>query len=111
MLTPTDIRSRLPEFEALSTECIQTALDEAVIVINPEQWANKFDLGVLYYVGHTLSIAGGNTAPNAPTSEKVGDVSASYAVSGEISSSGFGSSVYGRKYIEIRRVCFASRIM
>lgn len=112
MLTPTDIREKLPEFSALSAECIQRYLDEAAIMINAVAWDDKYDMGVLYFVGHYLLVdVEGETASGPATEEEVHDVSASYSVSKSAIDSGFGSTHYGRRYIEIRRTIFACRVI
>ena len=111
-VTVGDITTKLPQFCGVSNDLIQLALDMAESCINREQWGeNRADLATLFLTGHNLILLqqGDGMASGAKTAESEGQISASYAVSTEASDSVYGSTAYGRQYLELRRTAFPCR--
>jgi hypothetical protein len=109
MITPTDIKTRFIEFENLTDELIAMLIDEAVIIINEAIWADKYDLGLTYFVGHELAMqaltAAGQTSMTGDISSRsVSGVSVGYNNVGyaEGTDSYYSTTIYGRKYLQLR---------
>ena len=109
-VTIEDIKTQLPEFAALATSQIQLALDRAERRINTTQWGSKADDATICLVGHLLALTcpGGSSA-GAATSEKVGDVSASYALPEVFKRSAMARTSHGRCYLELLALVMPSR--
>ena len=114
-VTPATIKEVLTEFAEVSSTRIQIFLDFAAQQMNATAWGVKYDQGLIYLTGHLLKLdaeaATGGGAAGPVTAEAVGQVSASYQVGESFSNSEFGSTVYGRRYLELSRTVFARRCM
>jgi len=114
-VTVVTIKARFPEFASLGDDTIAMYLAEAERSHNAGQWGGKSDDGLSYLTAHLLAMFGASgdgcddPAPGPVTSEREGAVAASYAVSDEAKQSEFGSTKYGRRYLELRRTIFVTR--
>jgi hypothetical protein len=115
--TVDDVRTRAKEFASLLDPEITTALNDAAAQINVTFFggaaAAKTVLAQTYLAAHLLSIRNPQLAtPAGPVSEdKVGEVSASYAVAGGLrSESDWNLSRWGREYQTLARQCIAARL-
>ena len=109
------IRTRLPEFADTTDPTdalIDTALAAAVACINRVEWgANRADEGTIWLTGHFILVMqkGSALASGPVTSEREGDLAASYGVGESFQNSVYGTTVYGRQYLELRRTAFPNR--
>jgi len=114
-VTPATIREVLTEFAQVSATRIQIFLDFAEQQLNAQAWGNKADQGLIYLTGHLLKIdaeaASGGGAAGPVSAESVGQVSASYQIGESFADSEFGSTVYGRRYLELAKTVFACRCL
>lgn len=114
MVTAQDIRSRLPEFCKLDNLVIEAAILAASGCINETQWGPKrADEATIYLTGHVLLfVDDGSDLPAGPVnSEREGGISIGYAVSQAFTDSAYGSTSYGRQYLELRRTAFPERFL
>jgi hypothetical protein len=114
-VTPATVREVLTEFAEVPAPRIQTFLDFAAQQINAAAWGLKYDQGLIYLTGHLLKLDAdskdGGGAAGPVSAETVGQVSASYQIGEYASESEFGSTVYGRRYLELRKLVFACRCL
>ena len=111
-VTVQTIRDRLPEFCKLDNTVIQRAITTAETYINRTQWGEiKADEGTIYLAGHFLvfSARGNGMASGPVTSEREGQLGASYGVSDAAQQSAYGSTSYGRQYLQIQSTIFVTR--
>lgn len=84
MITPADIRTRFPEFAALSDSLIQQYLDDAYLEVNQARADIYYDLMIYYLVAHYLALSlsatsGQNRGTGTVGSMSVGDTSISFS--------------------------------
>jgi len=107
MVTPTNIKARFPEFDSEDDSRIQVFIDDAGVILNEYHWGDKYDLGVSYYVAHSLAIAnrattssGSDVVSGRISSKSVDGVSVSYT--DDIGVGGgsveFQKTLYGQKF-------------
>jgi hypothetical protein len=113
-VTVQTIKTRLPEFERTDNGIIEAQLEAAQNCINREQWGeNRADEGTIYLTGHFLKFleeqSGLDSGP--VTAEREGGIAVSYAVADDAKNSVYGSTVYGRHYLELRRTAFPERFV
>lgn len=112
-ITVADIKTRFPEFAGLDDGVIAQYLAEAERNHNAGQWGGKSDDGLAYQTAHLLACfaAGEDSEPGSGpiSSEREGEVAVSYAVSDRVKDSAFGSTKYGRWYLELRKTIFVTR--
>lgn len=112
MIVPADITAKFPgKFNSLADATIQLYIDEAVLVIIESKWGDWYDLGLLYYTAHLLSImpvgsSGGSAGAAGPvTSRRVGDVSVSIAAAASADAfSNLSQTSYGIQFATYRRI-------
>jgi hypothetical protein len=114
-VSPATFKEILPEFAEVPSPRVQVFLDMAALSINVSAWGNKADMGQTYLAAHYLKTAdetaAGDAAAGPVTQEAVGQVSASYQVGEAFSDSEYGSTAYGRRYLELRKTVFACRCL
>lgn len=110
-VTIQDIKTRLPEFAAQPDTLLQLVLDSATSRINTTQWGSKADDALVCLTGHLLTFVckQGDAAPGAVISEKVDDVSTTYALPEAFKNSAMASTSYGRCYLELLALIFPAR--
>lgn len=111
-VTADQIKTRLPEFCDVDPDKITQALAQADGCINRPQWGeNRADEATIYLTGHFLIFLAEGSAldPGAKTSESEGQLSAAYAVNKGAQESVYGSTSYGRHYLELRRTAWPER--
>ena len=118
-VTPSDITALFPEFGPLDPALIQTWIDEATPSVNETQWAGKAESAVKFLTAHFLSVFAGSdgsgtgsvSSPGPVTSEREGQVQASYGVAGIFTSNDLGSTKYGRRYLAMLKAIFVTRVI
>jgi len=111
-VTVQDIRDRLPEFCNLDNQDIEKAIAAAACYINTEQWGeNRAREATIYLAGHFLvfMVTGNSLASGPISSMGEGALSVSFSVSTVFTDSAFGSTAYGRQFLELRRTAFPCR--
>jgi len=111
-VTVSTIRDRLPEFCSLDNQDIDRAIVAAGCYINATQWGeNRAREGLIYLTGHFLFFnRKGNALPSGPiASMGEGGLSVSFSVSTIFTDSSFGSTAYGRQFLELRRTATPCR--
>jgi hypothetical protein len=104
-VTAANVTARAKEFASLTADEINLAIDDAELQINRTVWGDKADLATIYLAAHILSIQNPSlvTAVGPIQSEKVGQVSRTYAVSVSTNQgTQYGSSRWGREYLRLR---------
>lgn len=109
-VTPASFKIRFPEFGSVLDARIQLFLDDAGVLLNEAFWGAKYDLGTSYLTAHYLTIGtsteNGASGSIAPVSSRgVDGTSVSYAqvTSGNVADSFYASTVYGQRYLALRR--------
>ena len=108
--TPTNFKSRFPEFNAITDDRIQIFIDDALLVIKEATWGTTYSLGVCYLTAHYLALSEASSNGN---SGSVGNV-ASQAVDGvsisfnnpsmsSASMAYYNSSQYGQRFYSLIR--------
>ncbi len=111
-VTLATIRARLPEFAAVPDADVQQAIDAAAVYINRTQWGEtKADEGQIYLTGHLLLFfdQGSGLSSGPVSAESEGQLSIAYAVGEAFKDSAYGSTAYGRQYLQILGTVFSSR--
>jgi hypothetical protein len=111
MITLTDIQTRFPgAFDAVTEGQASLVIDEAAREIVEDVWGDSYDDGILYLSAHLLTLfvvsqgVGGGGGP--VSSRQVGDVSVTFATArsaSEIASGQFGSTLFGQRFLQLRR--------
>ncbi len=110
-VTPAQIKARFEQFCDTDADKVTAAIAQAEGCINRGQWGeNRADEAALYLAAHFLIVnpQGSDAAPGPRTTESEGQISAAYAIGDELKSV-FGSTGYGRHYLELRRTAFPER--
>lgn len=112
-VTPSSIKLLFPELEDVPDERVELFIEMAERRVSREAWGVRADDGVRYLTAHLLtqSAKGAKAAAGPVASVSVGDVSQSYAVSGAVTESSLGATPYGREFLELRGLVFASRVV
>lgn len=78
-MTPTEFKTRYPEFTAESDQRVQLFIDEAIPHLDQPRWDDLYVQGLGLYVAHSLASANADVGVDVgnETSVKVGDVSIS----------------------------------
>lgn len=108
-ITPTDLKTRYPEFTNVSTPVIQAAIDDADEEINADVWGARAEKGESALAAHLLIIRGALNDPGATgmqlsgpiNSMRVGDVSLTGAlasIGGNAVNRGVDLSLMSTKY-------------
>lgn len=115
-VTASDLKTRLPEFNSAEDDRVELFIADAQLQINATQWGDLCTLGVVYLAAHLMCTVGnldgsGAVAPGPVKKEKVGEVSAEYAVgsSGKADDDFLASTVYGQAYLDLKRKVFPER--
>ena len=110
MATPADVRIIAPEFAGKTDEEIQFFIDIAVLSCDEIIWGDFYNPGVCYLTAHLLTrSANGGSAAGPVQSEKVGDLSRTYAVSS--GGNALGSTAYGAEYLRLRSTLALSPVV
>ena len=108
MITPTDFKTRFPEFNDIDDARIQLFLDDAALEISKTVWGKLYDKGVLYLTAHELSMAtatksGKTGGLKSETSKSVGNVSVSYgSLNYNEYDNYYTTTAYGKKFIDMK---------
>ena len=106
------IKECFPEFSGVTPARVQVALDMALCNISPKQWGGKADLGTKFLAAHYLSVLNsqGGAAAGPLTSRRTGDVAEAYAAPTEMTKdTSFGSTAYGREFLQLRSTIMPER--
>lgn len=117
--TAKQVQEKFPEFAQETEARIDVFLTDALNDISPTEWGSDADNAQMLLAAHQLCTIGnvdGNAAvePGVVKKEKVGDVSAEYAVTSSASASSseedsLKTTTYGREFLRIKRRIFPRR--
>lgn len=115
-VTAQDIRDHFAEFSALSDAVINRWKEQAERRVNLTQWGEKADDAILWLTAHLLKITtaldAGLTAPAGPlSSQKVGDLAATYKIPDGMSQTFLASTSYGQYYLTLRTGVWPTRVL
>lgn len=81
------------------------ALADAKLQVNEAAWGDLYELGVIYLAAHLLECAHPDVARGGQvvSSESIGSISRSYAVTAPPSTGVLGSTPPGREFLRLRR--------
>jgi hypothetical protein len=107
--TPASLRAALPEFAAVTDNVVQTWLDQAATMMNPDFWGALYNNAHVFLAAHlmaTMGVVTGVTASaGAVKSKTVGPVSITYESAGSTTEgdADLERTKYGRLYKAMRR--------
>ena len=107
--TKADVQARWPAlYQVADNTEFTTALADAALQVDASTWGNLYDLGVIHLSAHAIFLAHpeiqapGYVGPGPVASEKVGEISRSYAVNPVSRSGGLNSTAAGQQFIRLR---------
>lgn len=124
VITPTDIKTRYPEFTDISDATIQMAIDETALTMSECQWKEKYTLGMIHKTAHILvssyqgAIDGLTSLNNELIEQPTGSVlrSESFELAREWDQIADkyrkyeeSSTAYGMRYLRLRSTIFFNR--
>ena len=87
-ITPTDFKTRYPEFDSVTDARVQFFIDDALLEIDEGRWGDLFDRGTAALTAHLLAVATTTEAANGKggalgpvINKSVGDVSVGFGIS------------------------------
>jgi hypothetical protein len=99
---------RAPEFSDLASDEVAAAISDAALQVSSLVWGSKTDLGILLLAMHNLAISHPELGQTGPvTSERVGDLSRSYATP-SLGSHELAETRYGRRFLALKRTVSAA---
>lgn len=98
--TPQFVRTIAPEFSSETDDRINVFIEIADRSIAENIWSDHADYGRGYLAAHLMTISSRGGLAGPVKSEKVGDLSQSFAVSDAATS--LDSSSYGKEYLRLR---------
>jgi len=104
----TDVINVAPELSSVAVSRIDDFIAFAEPYINFDLWAEKADFAHALYTAHLLTLSNKGGATNV-TSEKVGDLSRTYA--DPTAEQGLESTAYGTMFVAARRSLLISPIV
>ena len=115
--TPTDFRLRFPEFDepTYPDARVQLFIEDATATVNTN--CPNSDLMICYLTAHLLKVGtqsadGDSGTIKSVASESVGDVSMSYGgASGDNPSDNFYGTIYGQRFLDLRKNCIGRPII
>lgn len=113
-MTPTEFKTRFPEFAAETDARVQLFINDAEPNFDLARWDDLYEVGVAYFVAHEISLANLQTKLGGSAGSLAGDVSQKKV--GEVSvtrdtgllnrqaDDPFLRTVYGQKYAYYRKL-------
>ena len=106
-IVPTDVYKYAPELSGTDPDTLELYLDLARQHISSRVWGKKYVTAVLLFTAHILTeLAEETSTEGVITSESLGDMSVSYAVSEATLSRNathpWGTTIYGRMLLALR---------
>ncbi len=112
-VTPASIQARFPEFAKVEPDTIQIWIDDALCNVNETQWAKRATMAVEFLTAHCLKLFADPDCeePSAGpvSSEREGQVAATYKIAEMFAKDDLGSTVYGRRFLTLRKRLFVTR--
>lgn len=116
-MSPSEFKTRYPEFASETDPRIQVFIDEAVPHLDQDRWGDLYTQGLGLYVAHSLAwenaIAGtGSSSVDDDTSVSVGDVTISKSadVAAKQMANDFLRTPYGQRFDRLRKLVGAGAI-
>lgn len=110
-ISSADVVRVAPEFSTESSDTFAFFIAEAARYINRTVWGAKADYAQALLTAHFMKSrgsSGGSGAPAGPIqSEKVGDISTTYATP-VVSGTSFSTTAYGQQFEQIKRTIVVS---
>lgn len=117
MASVVDFSTRFPEFSDVDDARVTLFLDDAALLMSdPARWLDYYDMAHVYYAAHLLAAAdsteSGDIGALAPVRKQVvDDVAVEQAVKDiEVSADDLYSTSYGKRYLQLRQICFAGPV-
>lgn len=112
MITWTDVVNCEPQASAVPLATQTQILAHAPIELVAESWEGKIDIAHTFYAAHRalLYLQGVSGASGQVESEKVGDVSRTYAITQNTSGDGWSETKWGRELLRLREGCLNCRL-
>jgi len=112
--TPTNFKVRFPEFNSVDDVRIELFIEDATATVNAN--CSNSDLMITYLTAHLLTVGIQSTDGDISTikgtaSESVGDVSVSYATSSGKPENDFYKTIYGQRYLDLRKNCIGRHLI
>ena len=105
-ITPSSVKTLFSEFSSVDDSLVQSYIDIAINYVNLSFWgSSRFDFIHSLMTAHLMKLNGADsssTASGPVSSERLGDISVSYAVN-SVNQSDFSSTKYGAQIIQLRR--------
>lgn len=96
-----------PEFDGVDSRDMTYWLDQAASVVTVEAWGDLTSNAHAMLAAHYLKLDGkgssSSTGTGPVTSERVGNVSVSYAAAAVSAEGDLGTTHYGRRYLDLQR--------
>lgn len=102
------IKEMFPEFANKSDSFVDIFINNSKTMICQSMYGNRYDLALSYLTAHFMKISS-DLGRGEVTSEKVGDLSRSYAGNTSFDN-GYSTTPYGRQFIAIRRSLINKRM-
>lgn len=120
--TAADIKTRFPAYASVSDPTIEAFIVEAKRLVDDTWLEADYAPAIMYVVAHYLAtedVLGGGagaTSPGPVKSESLGDASTTYDTRGgsttmSVEDSEFANTVYGTRFLNIRRRNFAGPLV
>lgn len=96
-----------PEYAIEDSSKLGRFIGYAAEDVNREFFGTRADRATAYLAAHMLArSAASSSAAGAVTSEKVGDVSVSYAVNSAAGAADLATTSYGSEFVRLRKACY-----
>ena len=113
-VTPTSLKAKFSALSDADDADLQVWIDEAELNVCRSSWGDRADDGVSYLAAHlyfSFNDASSEGASGPVTEKKVDQLSASYQVGDIFSDWDMGTTKFGRRFIGLRRLIFAARVI
>lgn len=111
-MTPAQFKTRFPAFADVSDETVQSVLDEATARTVAGSWTSStdYDLAIMLYTAHTLTLDGQGTSTEAQLAGfkrlRIGSLELERQDAGSTSFGSMSSTSYGQRYLQLVRLNF-----
>jgi hypothetical protein len=116
-VTPGSLKAKFAELASVTNAELQTWIDEAELNVCRDAWGDRADDGVSYLAAHLAVTFGaaahsGVAGASGPaTSVRVDQLATTYAVGDVFKNSDLGTTKFGRRFLSMRSLIFAARVI
>ncbi len=108
--TQANVLAIAPELADVSQDAWDIVLADAALMITAAAWGEKQEMAQRYLVAHKLAVIAKSSSGGTVVSEKVGDVSTTYAA-GDASADGLSETKYGREFKRLKKSTISGFMM